>query len=69
MIFARKHLLNPVQDEPIRTIMPATNTVAQDVVRLLLISVPSDNTRLCTAGSDTNVSQASVHVPSSTLGT
>ena len=69
MIFARKHLLNPVCDKPIGTTTPATNTVAQDVVRHLPISVPSDDTRLCTAGSDTNVSQASVHIPISTPGT
>ena len=69
MIFVRKHLLNLVRDEPIGTTTPAPNTVAQDAVKHLPISVPYNNTRLCTVGSDINVSQASAHIPISTLGT
>ena len=69
MIFARKHFLSPVQNEPIGTIMPATNTVAQDAIRLLLTSVLFGNIKLCTVGNDSNVSQASVHDPTNILGT
>ena len=69
MIFARKHFLSPVQNEPIGTITPATDTVAQDAIRLMLTSVLFGNIKLCTAGSNSTVSQASAHDPTNILGT